>query len=307
MLQLFNWDDVRFFLAVAEARSLAQAAEHLDVNQSTVSRRIAALEKSLGTALFDRAPNSSWVLSMAGEQILGAAEQMRDNAQQITRDVLKNANELSGTVKVTCGEAGMQAMLVQTIAGFSKHYPGVELSIVVSNETLDLATREADVAIRVTANPPPNVVGKRICDLGMGVYASPHLAARWIAGDRALPVVVNMGGTDGRTDWVSRFLPGHTTMHSCNSLPGKVEAALQGLGLVAIPVAIGELTDGLERLFSYQLEPSVGLWVLSHVDLRSTARVRAFRDYLVEKLGAKADWISGRYLDDNPTSAASPG
>lgn len=298
MMTSFSWDDIRFFLAIAEARSLAQAAEQLEVNQSTVSRRIAALERSIGATLFDRAPNSSWVLSMAGEQILDSAEHMRDNAQQIARDVLKNANELSGMVKVTCGEAGMQAMLVQTIAGFSKHYPGVELSIVVSNETLDLATREADVAIRVTAKPPPNVVGKRICSLGMGVYANPGLAERWRDGDRALPVVINMTGTDGRTDWVSRFVPGRTAMHTCNSLPGKVEAALQGLGLVGIPVAIGELTPGLERLFSYRPIPDVGLWVLSHVDLRSTARVRAFRDYLVEKLAAKSDWISGASLGD---------
>ncbi|MEO1037001.1 MAG: LysR family transcriptional regulator [Pseudomonadota bacterium] len=292
-MQGFNWDDIRFFLAIAQSRSLAQAAESLEVNQSTVSRRIAALERSLDTALFDRAPNSSWVLSMAGEQILGAAEQMRDNAQQIGRDVLKNARELSGTIKVTCGDAGMQAMLVQTIAGFSKRYPGIELSIVVSNEPLDLATREADVAIRVTPAPPPNVVGKRICTLGLGVYASPELAERYRAGDRDLPVIVNMAGTDGRSDWISRYLPDHTTTHSCNSLPGKVEAALQGIGATAIPVAIGEETPGLQRLFTYKPDPEPGLWVLSHVDLRSTARVRAFRDYLVEKLSAKADRIAG--------------
>ncbi|MEM1261144.1 MAG: LysR family transcriptional regulator [Pseudomonadota bacterium] len=291
-MQPFDWDDIRYFLAVVEARTLAAASAALSVNQSTVSRRIAALEKALGTPLFDRAPNSSWVLSMAGEQILEAAEQMQDNARQLTLDAMKNASELTGTIKVTCGDAGMQAMLVQTIAGFAQVYPGIELSILVSNETLDLATREADVAIRVTVQPPPNVVGKRICDLGMGVYASPPLAERWRMGDRSLAVIVSTGGFL-RRDWVSDFMPDCTAIHSCNTLPGKVEAALQGLGATAMPIVIGEMTAGLERLVVYEDTPRPGLWVLTHVDLRSTARVRAFRDYLVEKLSARADWISG--------------
>lgn len=191
----------------------------------------------------------------------------------------------------------MQAMMVRTISGFSQHYPGVELSIHVSNDIVDLATREADVAVRVTANPPPNVVGKRICTVGLGVYACPELAERFRSGDRTLPVIVNTDGLDKLPSWVGEYFPATAAIHSCNSLPGKVETALQGVAVTALPVIIGELTDGLERLFTYTQEPVMGLWVLSHVDLRSTARVRVFRDYLVDKLNAKATRISGTNLD----------
>ncbi len=293
----FDWDDVRHFLEVAKARSLSGAAEKLGVNQSTVSRRVAALEKRLGAQLFDRAPGSGWVLSLAGEQVLGLAEHMADNAQQISTAVMRNRTELSGVIKVTCGDAGTQSTIVQTIAGFSRLYPQIELSIHISDQTLDLAAREADVAIRVTSQPPPNVVGKRICSIGMAIYGTEELAEQIKTGDRKIPVIVNSLDNMESPDWVQDLFPEYTAMHRCNTIPVKIETALQGIGVTKLPVVIGENTRGLVRIMPHKSDVELGFWVLSHVDLRSTARVRLFRDYLVEKFTAAAPMIAGEVLD----------
>ncbi len=295
-MQGFDWDDVRHFLHVARTRSLTGAAEALGVNQSTVSRRVASLEKNLGATLFERSPGSGWILSLAGEQVVKLAEQMADDAQQIGLAVMRNRTELSGSIKVTCGDAGTHSMIVKTIAEFSRKYPQIELSILISDQTLDLAAREADVAIRVTSQPPPNVVGKRIATLGMAIYAAPELAERMRAGDKTVPVIIGTSEGDGPPDWVLAHCPDAIATHRCNTLPVKIETAQQGIGVALLPVSLGENVRGLERICAYHPDPSPGLWILSHVDLRSTARVRVFRDYLVEKFSAARGMISGSDL-----------
>lgn len=297
-MQDFDWDDVRHFLAVANSGSLSGAADALDVNQSTVSRRIAQFEKRLGTRLFDRSPGAGWSLSLAGEQVLSSAEQMQDTAQQISRDVLKNRTELTGVIKVTCGDGGDQSMIIRTITGFAKQYPQIELSIIVSDQNLDLATREADVAIRVTVNPPSNVVGTRICTLGMGIYGVDSLAEDFAAGRRDLPLVLPSDYGGAEPEWVSQFFTSRAVVHRCNTLPSRIEAATLGLGVVSLPLIVGDRVPGIKRICRYSLAEPMGLWVLSHIDLRSTARVRVFRDYLVEKFGAYAMQIENGFVDE---------
>ncbi len=290
-MQGFDWDDVRHFLAVARSGSLTAAAESLAVNQSTVSRRIAQFERRLGTPLFDRSRGSGWVLSLAGEQMLASAEQMHDTAQQISREVLKNSTELTGRIRVTCGDAGASAMMIQTITDFAKQYPQIELEVIVSNETLDLATREADVALRATFEPPPNVVGKRICTIGMGLYASRRFLDTVEGAESDWPVVLTNSLGENLPGWVTEQFPTRRATHLINTLAAKIEALQAGLGVGCIPLVLGDRLADLARLSTVELEAPIGFWVLSHVDLRSTARVRVFRDYLVEKFTAKADAI----------------
>lgn len=297
-MQDFDWDDVRHFLAVANSGSLSGAAEALDVNQSTVSRRIAQFEKRLGTRLFERSPGAGWTLSLAGEQVLGSAEQMQDTAQQISRDVLKNRTELTGVIKVTCGDGGDQSMIIRTITGFAKEYPQIELSIIVSDENLDLATREADVAIRITVSPPSNVVGTRICTLGMGIYGIDAFVEDYAAGRRDLPLVLPSDFADTEPEWVSLFFTSRAVIHRCNTLPSRIEAAKIGLGVANLPLIVGDQVKGIKRIRRYDLAEPMGLWVLSHIDLRSTARVRVFRDYLVEKFSAYASQIENGFVDN---------
>lgn len=292
-MQHFDWDDIRYFLEVVNAGTLARAAEKLEVNQSTVSRRISGLEKHLGAGLFDRSAGSGWVLSTAGEEILKSAEHMHDDAQRISRKVLKNSTELSGMIKVTTGDAGTHSMIIATIANFSQLYPQIELSINISNDTLDLAAREADVAIRVTDNPPANVVGKRICTLGMAIYGNAELAARVAAGDRSVPTIVWTGEAIDAPEWLHESFPESQITHRCNTVAAKIDAAAHGMGVTLLPVVLANKAPGLERICAGPAGVGPGLWILSHIDLRSTARVRVFRDYLVEKFSAQAHLITG--------------
>jgi len=292
-MQDFDWDDIRYFLEVVNARSLTKTAEALGVNQSTVSRRISGLEKRLGASLFERSAGSGWILTTAGEEILQSAEHMHDNAQRISREVLKNSSELTGLIKVTTGDAGTQSMIIPTIAGFSRQYPQIELFINISNDTLDLAAREADVAIRVTDAPPPNVVGKRVGTLAMGIYGNEALAARVAGGDRSVPTIVWTGESIDKPDWLKECFPDSRITHRCNTIPVKIEAAAQGMGVTLLPTVLAERVPELKRIADGPKGGGPGLWILSHVDLRSTARVRVFRDYLVEKFSVQAHLIAG--------------
>ncbi len=292
-MQDFDWDDIRHFLEVARAGSLAAAAERLGVNQSTVSRRIAALEKKLEAPLFDRSRGSGWILASAGEEIMKSAELMNDSAQRISREVLKNSTELTGHIKVTFGDTGTHGMFVPTIAKFARQYPQIGLSLHISDMPLDLAAREADVAIRVTDNPPANVVGKRVGTVGMAIYGNTETVARLQAGDKSVPLIRWSGDMGQAKDWIQQYFSDHAISHDCNTLPVKIEMVLQGLGVTVLPIVLARRAEGLVPVPGCQPFAGPGLWILSHVDLRTTARVRLFRDYLFDMFSAKASAIAG--------------
>ena len=154
----FDWDDIRVFLAIVEHGSLNQAADYLGINQSTVSRRISALEERLGVGLFERKRGSRWAVTPAGEQMRASAELMNDYANAIARDVLSNSTEVRGHVTVTFGEVGTRHVAAPALAELASQYPELSLTLLVDNNPLNLAAREADVAIRISDTVPEDVV-----------------------------------------------------------------------------------------------------------------------------------------------------
>ena len=166
-----DWDNLRFFLTVARKGTIRAASQALSVNHSTVSRRISAFEKKLGVRLFERLPNG-YVLTATGEEMMKSAQHIEDEVVKLDRQVIGRDAQLNGSLRVTMPAVLATHLIMPDISAFTNIYPSIQLELAFSNEEFNLRKREADIAIRLTANPPDYLVGRRILHPAKGVYAS---------------------------------------------------------------------------------------------------------------------------------------
>jgi DNA-binding transcriptional LysR family regulator len=291
----FDWDNIRHFLAVLRLGSVSQAAQRLGVNQTTVSRRITALEDHLGKKLFERLGNG-WVITPVGERLAASAERMAEEANTIERQVMADSQELSGRLRITVADVCTQQLLMPALRLFARQYPEIDLEIIATRDLLDLAAREADIALRSTDEPPPNLVGRRITQLAYAVYGSEEVLERVQAdpdgGDVACITWVGDGST--RPPWIEKSFPQTRRVYRTSELGVMLRMTRLGMGMSQLPCALGDCDPALRRIPARYVEPGWGLWVLSHVDLRTTARVRIFKDFLVSELEKQKALLEGR-------------
>lgn len=280
-----NWDDLKLFLAVARAGSLSGAARRLGVNHSTVYRRIAGFEDGLGARLFDRLPNG-YALTSAGEEVLAAAERVEADIVALDRAITGRDRAVAGRVRIAATDFLARWLLPRPLTEFRTEYPGIEVELLIGNEALDLSRRETDVALRISNAPPETLVGRRIGALRFAVYgAQDYLAARdeapldaqdWIGFDAAHRPLVQQ---------FERLVPGVVPGIRSDSVACVVDLARAGAGLAFLPCAVAE-HDHLLRQVTELAEPfALDLWLLTHEDLRHTARIRALMDFVADRLG----------------------
>lgn len=290
-----NWDDLRFFLAVARKGSVRGAAALLGVNHSTVSRRIDGFEKRLDARLFERLP-SGYFITGAGEEMLHAATRIEKEVDTIGRRVVGRDARLSGLLRVTLHGSLAQKLLMPDLAAFGAAYPEIELALVLSHSMADLARREADVAIRISNEPPESLVGRRILKYANAIYAShDYLAARDLTDHGAGLNWVGWSDTVPDPQWVRESpFPKAPARNRITEPMAQMEAARAGMGLAMLPCFIGDTEPGLRRVLPRVTMPSRDIWILTHEDLRRTARVRQFIDFMAKALLAKRDLLEGR-------------
>lgn len=292
--RLPDWDDLRVFLAVARTLSLSGAARVLGVNHSTVFRRLASFEKRLGVRLFDRLP-TGYVRTNAGDEMLGAAEAIEEQVMALERRVTGRDLELRGTLRVTTTETIGLTFGPPHLAAFHKAYPGIAVELVAANERMSLSRRDADVAIRPTNAPPETLVGRRVARIAWAIYAPKGRRGvdAFAPGETWLDVDDSFGHT-ALTRWVSARVPAEAIALRANSMTVLREACRAGLGLALLPCYMGDGDSGLRRAGELIPELGVDLWLLTHEDLRQTARVRAFLDFMSDAIGRDRDLIEGR-------------
>lgn len=287
-----NWDDLRLFLAVARAGTLAGAARALKVNHSTVFRRIGAFEEAIGVRLFDRMPNG-YVLTAAGEAMQESALRVEEEIAALGRRVTGQDLRLRGVVRITTVDMLAQGLLPRHLLAFRRAYPSIEIELTVGNATLSLTRREADVALRVGNQPPEVLVGRRAGRLVFAVYGAtgagkitaPLAEQPWIGFNAEhAPLVREFGA----------FLPGVDPAFRVNSVAAAISAAKAGIGLATLPCAIADREPGLMRVALLPDSFTLELWLLTHEDLRRTARIRAFLDFMAEALGQEVPLLEGR-------------
>lgn len=279
-----NWDDVRIFLALAETGTIREAASRLAVTHVTVARRIRALEVNLGAMLFERLPRGH-VLTDAGRSVLPQAKAAAETMQELERKILAIDSGLSGTVTLALHEAVAAVLVAPILPELRTLYPQISLKILLSNNLVNLASREADLALRLTSNPPETAFGRRIANSPLCVYAAPsYLAARstpdvWIGLDY---------------EPAHRLVEVTDTSIQANGLLAMAELLVAGLGVGVLPCFVGDNHAGLQRLDDAPPTPDLDLWLLIHKDLRAVPRVRAVADFIADKLIRARPMIEGR-------------
>jgi len=294
-MHTLDWDDIRHFLEVVRCGSATQAAIRLGINHTTVYRRISALEGRLGKSLFERSSNG-WVITPVGERIVAFAESMAEDANNIERQIIADTHELRGLLRVTVADHCADKLVMPAIRKFIQRYPEINLEIVATAEELDLAAREADVALRGTNEPPPNLVGKRIAQIQFAIYGTQALKKKVAANPEAddIPCITWVGDGHTRPAWIAKSFPNTQQIYRASSIPVMLSMAREGIGIAQLGCLLGDPDGKLHRVQARYVESGPALWVLSHVDLRTTARVRIFRDFLVKELEKQKDLIEGR-------------
>lgn len=295
---MIPWDDFRLVRAISETGSLAGAAEMLSVNHSTVFRRLGALEGQLGTRLFERA-RSGYVPTATGEEMVCLAERMAEEVVAVERRITGQDLRPSGELRVTTNDTMVVHLLTPIFASFRKAYPEIRLDIVVANPSLNLSKRDADVAIRASDRPGDTLVGRRIANIAWGVYGraadcpgkgafSPQELRRhdWIG------FADPLGGIKP-AKWLRERVGEERIVYRLNTVLGLAEGVAAGIGLALLPCLIGDTVPGLVRLAGPEMELESGLWLLTHPDLRSTARVRTFMDHAGRELARLRPLIEG--------------
>ncbi|MGK9169179.1 LysR family transcriptional regulator [Inquilinus limosus] len=297
MNEQIDWEDLHTVLAVAEAGSLAGAARRLGVNHTTVLRRIGGFEQRLGLRLFDRLPGG-YALTAGGEELVAAARGMAATVEALERRLAGQDLRLEGTLRVATADTLMASVLPSLLAQFRELHPGIVLEVTTANLMANLTRRDADVAIRPVLEPPETLVGRRVAGIAFAVYAAAsHPAARAGAVDPAAHAWVtpddSLAGT-AVARWMRQALPAAAVALRTDSLVEMCRAARAGIGLAALPCYLGDTSEGLVRIATPTVPESAALWVLTHEDLRRTARVSAFTEFAAAALTRQRDLLEGR-------------
>ncbi|MBV1702437.1 MAG: LysR family transcriptional regulator [Hyphomicrobiales bacterium] len=274
-----SWDDFRLVKAIAETRSLTGAAERLDLNHSTVFRRLGQLESNLSTHLFERA-RSGYVVTKAGAEMVELAQRMAEEIDAFERKAAGRDEKPSGDLRVTVVDTLLIYALTPVFAEFGRQFPEIRLEVIETAESLNLSRRDADIAIRATASPPETLIGRKLGD---------------IVWSRYVPSDPNFVVNETTTRWVGYggnmvgLLPariveaesgGNRIYYRLNTLLGQAEAIAAGIGMGVLPCFIGDQTKGIRRYGTPIQENGGQIWLLTHPDLRHAARVRAFMDFV---------------------------
>ena len=301
---MFDWSDLRHFLAVARHGSTLGAARALAVNQSTVHRRLASLERQLGCQFVKRHP-TGYRLTELGEELRGYAERVEDAVVAFERRVSASSKATRGTVRVTCPEAvGARLILSPLIDRFTARNPALHVEFVMGERILDLGKGEADIAIRAHAPADDKLFGRKIADSPWAIYASRTYLRRHGRVKReedinSHPVVIF--GSELRdhpsVQWLKSVAPRANVAARGTSLSALVLAAKSGAGLAALPLIVGERETNLVRVLGPLRNLVTPFYLLMHQDMRRTPRVRVLFDFMIEQLPALRPLLSGTVRD----------
>jgi DNA-binding transcriptional LysR family regulator len=283
----WQWDDVRFFLAVARAGSLSGAARMLGVGHVTVGRRVAVLEARLGVKVLNRTPEG-FSITPAGQAILAQCTAMERAALDLERVAAGRDSLAAGTVRVTTTEGLAHAVVAPAIATLRSTYPALQVDLIVGVRTLDIARREADLAVRLARPTASELVCRRLGEVGYSLYASRRYVARYGTPKRG----AGLAGYDlitftGAPAAISPFfmgeaLEGARVAIRCDNPLIQLKAAAQDAGIVELACFLGDECADLARIWPEEPPALRTAWLVVHQDLRRSARIRVVTSAIVE-------------------------
>jgi DNA-binding transcriptional LysR family regulator len=285
-----NWDDFRLILALSRAKTLRGAAFELQVNHSTVSRRLAILNTQWDYPVFEQTAGG-YRPTRTGKPLLDAAEQFEAIYLRARRKQRAREQALSGPITLSVPPVIGQYLLLDALAGFSTEYPEVQLQIYSSYQYADLDRSEADVVIRGTQNPPDHLVGRRLFAYGLSYYGhrdylqnTPPEQRRWIG---------RTDDTHSRSWILNSPFPDVPLGLRMDDIEARHLATIAGHGMSRGACYMGDPEPLLVRLPGAPTIEGIDIWVLTHPDLKNTPRIQALMQHIITALVAKREIITG--------------
>jgi DNA-binding transcriptional LysR family regulator len=276
----WQWDDVRFFLAVARTGSLSGAARALHVDHVTVGRRIAQLEKRLGVTLLNRTPDG-FATTSAGEAVLRQCTAMENAALDLERIAAGRDSLATGLVRVTTTEALGYQLMAPAIAALRRTHPELQVDLTVGVRSLDIARRDADIAVRFARPSTSDLVGRRLGDIGFSLYASQGYLTRSGVPKRGQGLagydLITFTAAPGATSpfFMGESLEGTRVALRCNNPLIQLKAAADEIGIAELACFLGDGCSDLVRIWPHEAPAQRTAWLIIHQDMRRSARVRA--------------------------------
>jgi DNA-binding transcriptional LysR family regulator len=295
-----NWADIRLFLAVLDHGSLVAASEYLGLTQPSVGRRLTAMEGRIGAPLFVRS-GRRMQLSDAGVAILDSARRMENEMMAIERSVEVQSKGLCGRVTISATEGTGTEWLTPVLFDFHQLYPDITVSVLIESRAVDLIHREADIALRLGRPTQPDLIARRLVNIGFGLYAAQKYIDR--AGsvrdidalDRHQFVVLQTSEVAAKPPeaiaGTGKIIRNPT--YFTNSPTAQLSAVCAGFGIGVLSHRWARMQPTLKRVLEDYEPMEVELWLVSHEELRHSARIRAVSDFIAERVIADGALFAG--------------
>ncbi|RDD61096.1 LysR family transcriptional regulator [Ferruginivarius sediminum] len=290
------WDDLRLILAVAVEGTLSGAGRRLGLSHATVFRHLGEIEERLGAKLFDRG-RKGYTPTAAGEEAAAAARRIESEVLDVERRFAGQDLRPSGTVRLTTTDTLLAGLLSPILRDFRKAHSDIRVEISVSNQLFSLTRREADVAIRPSPSPPETLVGRRIGTIAQAIYGRDDLcpadggeidihAKEWIGPDEGMAYA-------SLERWMADQGLDARCRYRVDTLFGMFAAVRDGAGLAVLPCYLGDSDKRLVRIGGTIPSLATDLWLLTHPDLRKTARIRALLDFIADAMKCHRAQLAG--------------
>jgi len=292
-MQILNWNDLRFFLAVARGGGLMAAARRLEVDQTTVARRLSALEAAIGARLIDRSPRGV-TLTGQGLALVEYAERMEAETIAAAERLGVEGQPLSGVVRLATPEAFGAWLVAPAARAFHEQYPGLQLELVPESRSVNLSRREADIAISLSRPTQGRLVARRLADYSLGLYAArtyldqhgPLLSLADLPGQPLVWYIDDLIDVP-ELRYLDQVADGAPTMFRSNSIAAQQAAVASGLGFGVLHKFAASQDPRLVRVLADAFDLKRSYWLCAHADQARIPRVRAVMDFLVDLTAAR--------------------
>jgi len=292
-MEQMNWDDVRLFLAVAEKGSFRKASANLDVGHSTLSRRIESLEESLGAQLFNR-QSTGLTLTAAGEDLQRTGVPIQQEFAQLKVRMFGQDALPRGNIRFTSPSLFLSHLLLQPMQSFCLQWPDIHIEVDHSMDVLNLASKEADIAVRMTNNPGDQLIGRKVGAFCEAVYASRDYlqwfsqhkpdSHRWLYPGDGYKFSATLDA-----EYQTAAAP--RVFMTVPDMEAQAQGAEMGMGIATLPCLMGDARAQLVRISN--VFKRVDSWLLSHRGSRSNKRMQLFRDFLAQAFAQQQHRLHG--------------
>ncbi|MBP7670563.1 LysR family transcriptional regulator [Ferrovibrio sp. MS7] len=289
----FDWDNLRYFLAVARSGRLTAAARSLGQDHTTVSRRIAALETAFGSPLFERQPQG-YRLTKAGQQLMAFAESIERTTIRAAKELSGAAATIAGSVRVGAPDGFGGSFLGPRLGRIVERHPDLQVELIAMPRIFSLSKREADIAIGLACPKEGRLYARKLTDYRLELFAAPsYLAAH------GTPASANdlhqhrlIGYADEyifspELDYLPLISAGLKARIRSSNLIAQLNATAAGAGICVLPCFMAAGNPELVRVLPEQVSLTRTFWLITHADLHDVAWVKAAGDIIAEMVQAE--------------------